>query len=104
VGRPKNAKNVTPRERERIRKLYLAGVRIADIVRSTRRSESVVYRVVRGIMRKKPPPKLWNEERDAAILAMHEAGSSLREIGIEFEFPAAHVGWIVRKERRKRRG
>jgi hypothetical protein len=97
----KDARNVTPRERDRIRELYRAGVRIADIVRRTRRSDSVVTRTVRGMKRKKPSPPAINVERDAAMLA---AGGSLREIGVEFGFAAAYVGGIVRKEKRKRRG
>ncbi len=47
MPRPKHALNVTDRERDQIRRLYLRGVRVVDIVERTGRSESVVQRTVR---------------------------------------------------------
>lgn len=61
MGRERNRLNVTEAEREQIRELYRAGVRVEEIVKRMGRGVLFVYRAVRGIERKPPAP-----ERSAA--------------------------------------
>ena len=47
VGRRKHSLDSTEAERRRIRELYRQGIRIVDIARLTKRSESLIQRTVR---------------------------------------------------------
>ncbi len=101
MPRPKHALGVSARERERIRELYLQGVRVADIVKRTKRSEAVVWRAVRGLKRKRPPSPARNTERDARLLRMRETGASFLQLAAEFGITPSRAWQVVERARRE---
>ena len=101
VPRPKHALGVSERERERIRELYLQGVRVVDIVRMTKRSDAVVRRTVRGWKRKRPPPPARNTERDARLVNMHKAGASFLQLAVEFGITPTRAWQVVDLARKR---
>ena len=103
VTRSRLALNVTNRERDVIRRLFVAGMRIADIARKVKRSESTIGRAVRGMKRPKPRPPSRRAKRDAAIINLRRSGSSFAQIGREFGITASHACEIVRRAAGKRR-
>jgi len=79
-----------------MRSLFLAGVRMVEIVRRTKRSDSSVYRAVKGIKRKKPTPLPGrHSKRNDRILAMVERGMSRAEIARRLGMSPSQVGHVV---------
>jgi hypothetical protein len=106
VGRRKHALDVSESERDRIRELFVRGVRVADIVWRVKRSESVVTKAVRGLKRPKPTHSK-NADRDARMVEMHKQGLSFAVIGDAFAISATRACEIVgtltgRRQRRPR--
>ncbi|MFN3242934.1 MAG: hypothetical protein ACE37K_15650 [Planctomycetota bacterium] len=97
MTRPKGSANVSAEERERIRELFRAGMKLADIVESTGRSMSVVQRATRGLKRKRPSPpiRVDHSERDNRILELAEDGLTRAEIGAAVGLRASRVGSII---------
>lgn len=64
MARP-GAKNLRDNERETIRRMFLAGVLVAEIIRTTGRAETTIFRVVRDLGRKRPtsPPGRFASQR-----------------------------------------
>ena len=101
MPRPKHALGVSERERERIRELYLQGVRVADIVKKTKRSESVVRRTVRGWKRKRSPPPARNTERDARLVRLHKTGATFLQLAVEFGITPTRAWQVVDRARKR---
>ena len=96
MAKPHGTKNVTADELRAIRRLYLDGVRIADIVEETGRAESVVYRATRDLERKKPPPPSGKHaKRNDRILRLVEQGLSRKRVGEIVGIAASQVGKVV---------
>ena len=97
MGRPRNSLNVTEQEREHIRALYLQGVRVADIVRRTKRSDTVVSRAVQGMQRPRPVPRPRNTQRDKVIIKrVVEEGLPMAAVARRFRLTPPRVCEIVR--------
>ena len=97
MGRPRHALNVTPAETRRIRELFVAGVRIAEIVRQIRRSLSTVERAVRGLKRPRPHPPARNAKRDARIVELFTKHKcTMAELAVRFGLPRVRISRIVR--------
>jgi hypothetical protein len=89
--------NVTAIEELEIRRVFAAGVRVADIVRRTGRGESVVYRLTRGMQRKRPPPpKGRHAARNDRILVLVEKGWSQARVAEEFGLSPSALRYVVR--------
>jgi DNA-binding NarL/FixJ family response regulator len=99
-GKPKGASNVTVEERRRMRIMFAAGVRIAEIARRTGRSEATVAVSVRGRARNRPRPRparvTRNAARDDRILQLVESGKTHREVARQLGLTPAVVGYAVR--------
>jgi hypothetical protein len=96
-GRPRGSGNVTAIEALEIRRMFAAGVRVADIVRRTGRGESVVYRLTRGMQRKRPPPpKGRHAARNDRILVLIEKGWSQARVAEEFGLSPSALHYVVR--------
>lgn len=98
MSKPRNALNVTEQERERIRELYLDGVRVEDIIRRTGRSESIVYRAVKGLKRPKAWPRAWTTKRNDLIIkrVVHD-GMTMAAVARRFHLTPTMVCTIVRE-------
>jgi transposase len=90
---------VTSAEVRRIQELFVRGVRIGEIVRRVGRSESVVYRAVVGLKRRRPHPPVRNEARDAKIVALAAKQRTLEEIAQRFGLTKTRVCQIIRLAR-----
>lgn len=98
MPRPAGTSNLTEPERDRIRELYLAGMRLEAIVEKVGRSMSSVQRAVRGLRRKKPgAPRGKHADRDDRILALVEAGKSRAEVGRLVGLSPSQVSCVVRR-------
>jgi hypothetical protein len=82
---------------------FLAGVLVAEIIRTTGRAETTIYRVVRDLDRKKPtsPPGRFARRNDK-IMALVEAGWSRAKICERFKLRPSHLGVIIAKHPRIR--
>lgn len=97
------AKNLRDDERKAIRQMYLAGVLIAEILRTTGRSETTVWRVVRDLDRKRPtsPPGRF-ARRDDRIMALAEKGWSRAKLCKHFRLKPSRLGVIISRHPRIR--
>lgn len=95
VPRRQHTLSVSDAERDRIRALYLQGVRVADIARRLKRSEAIVTRKVRGLKRPKPGARPRNTARDARMVEMHTQGFTFEDIAVEFGISATRACEIV---------
>jgi uncharacterized protein YjbI with pentapeptide repeats len=102
MARP-GAKNLRDDERETIRRMFLAGVLVADIIRTTGRAETTIFRVVRDLDRKRPtsPPGRFARRNDK-ILALFEAGWSRAKICKRFNLRPSNLGVIIAQHPRIR--
>jgi len=96
VARPKHSLNVTERERDAIRRLYLRGLRIVDIVERSGRSESVVMSTVRGLKRPRPRPASTKAVRNALMVKLRKEGLTYVAIGKLFGISATTACQTIR--------
>ena len=96
MPRPKHSLNVTARERDAIRRLYLKGLRIFDIVERSGRSESVVMRAVSGLKRPRPRPAARQAVRNALMIKLRKEGLTYVAIGELFGISATTACQTIR--------
>ncbi len=71
-------------------------MRFTDIVTEMGRSDSVVYRVTRGMKRKRPPPPGGKHaKRNDRILRLVMKGLTRAEVGERVGLMASQVGYVV---------
>lgn len=96
MTRRRGSTNLSSFEVAEMRRLFLAGVRMAEIVRRTKRSEATVYRATRGLKRKRPTsPAGRHAKRNDRILAMVEQGMSRAAIADLLGMSPSQVGHVV---------
>jgi DNA invertase Pin-like site-specific DNA recombinase len=102
MSRP-GAKDLRDDEREAIRQMFLAGVLIAEILRTTGRSETTVWRVVRDLDRKRPTtPPGRHSRRDDKIMALAEKGWSRAKLCKHFRLKPSRLAVIISQHPRIR--
>lgn len=96
MARRRGSTNLTWFEVLEIRRLFLAGVRMAEIGRRTKRSEAAVYRATKGLKRKRPTsPAGRHAKRNDRILALVEKGMSRAAIAELLGMSPSQVGHVV---------
>ena len=101
MGRPRGSVNVHALEYARIRELFLAGMRVADIMKATGRGESTVYHAAKDLSRKRPPPPGGRyAKRNDRILELVEKGWSRAAIGRRYKLSPTQVSTVVSRHPR----
>ena len=103
MSRPFGCLNLTAEERAAIRAMFRDGVLVKEILRRSRRSETTVWRVVKGLRRRRPtsPPGRYAKRNDK-ILALVERGWSRARICEHFGLGRSQLGVVIAEHPRIR--